>query len=150
MHSIFDYFQRAPYYFFSSYFFTPPRLGGGAGHAAPTPEPRSRALTTGFLREVRMHLGLSSRDPLLRIVGEKLFQKVDALGANLRLSVPNVCPAARFPSWKGGLEVWERGELGPLLGRWRAQLLEDLEDRIDLGIPAEQWSASRHFRHDAA
>mmetsp|Transcript_18188 Transcript_18188/g.51805 ORF Transcript_18188/g.51805 Transcript_18188/m.51805 type:complete len:352 (-) Transcript_18188:40-1095(-) len=85
-----------------------------------------------------------------RVVHHALLQDVDAVGAHLRPRVPDVLPALVLPLREAGLELWQLVDLRPVRHRGGPELLEDLEDRVDLGVPREQRRARRHLRDDAA
>merc|ERR1719188_1075912 len=92
--------------------------------------------------------GPSRRDALLGVVDHKVLEKVDSHDAHLCLRIADVLPSPWRPLWKSGLEVWKLGQPWPLLRGRRAQFLEDLEDRINLGVSREERGACCHLSHN--
>merc|ERR1740129_331768 len=100
--------------------------------------------------EVWVRQSPAGRQTPLRVVYHELLQEVDAHLPDLRLRVADVLPPFGFPHRKRWLEIWQVQHAWPLLGRGSSELLEDLEDRVDLGVAAEEWTACRHLGEDAA
>merc|ERR1711865_215769 len=99
--------------------------------------------------KVRVLEGSSRRDALGWIVHHELLEQIDANRAELCLRVANVLPALGLPLGEGWLEVGHVRHTWPGLGCGCAQLLADLEDRVDLGVAGEQRIATGHLGEDA-